>query len=475
MTGQAPDGQDKLTFAPPPRSVGGESSADPFIGIPEDDDELEATATRKYPAVGKGKGGASPSAEPAGAVDLDAKTTEHKVRASANDPVAPIKKTMIQQSVPVVAAEAKDKSTARGKPEKGRGETPGEELDSRDVKFEPATPPSVRTTAVQEQVPGHATSPGRVASPAAVLPQPEPVEPKSRAGLVIGLVVLGAIALGGGAFLWMQRNADSEPRTARSDQREEARDGEDQAGAKPTAAGQPAPPKSEPQAEPAADPEAPEPGAAEPDQPDEPQQPDPEAEPEAEPGTQPEPEAEPEAEPEPEPGPVGDASLTDARSKQDSDPDRAYELAAAVYDRHDSDEVDTEALEVMVYTACLIPDGKLAREAFRKLTGKAGRRRVIDHCADEKIVVWSNEKGYTKGELARMAAKIYEKGDYEKAYDLARDSYKKKANKEAMVVMGKAACKLGNSQKAKLALAGIPQDEKEDVRSVCAESGTSVD
>lgn len=130
-------------------------------------------------------------------------------------------------------------------------------------------------------------------------------------------------------------------------------------------------------------------------------------------------------------------------STVDPDASARYAQAATQY----NDDGSAAALETMVNAACAMDDGVRARSAFRKLTGKDVRSRVMVSCRERSIDLAAPGDGPTPAELLRAAERALEAGDLSKAADLARTSNRSERSQAAILLSARVACAAGKLEK----------------------------
>jgi hypothetical protein len=177
--------------------------------------------------------------------------------------------------------------------------------------------------------------------------------------------------------------------------------------------------------------------------------------------------AAPEPEPVPPPAPVP-AGLEEAASALASgDPGRAYALASTAYD----DEPSANALRLMVLASCKEARGGQARLAYRKLKGGAPRTEARAACQEHGVNLSVDAREDTSSELVTQGQMALARGDAARAHELGRQSQRLERSTAAVLLMGRAGCKLADPEKAKFAWAMLRPNLKESLASECEESG----
>ncbi len=143
---------------------------------------------------------------------------------------------------------------------------------------------------------------------------------------------------------------------------------------------------------------------------------------------------------------------------------------AAEYELSDSQD----ALLTMTVAACSMDEGPKARNAFRKLKGRELRSQAMVACREADVNVTSNVSGYTGGELMAQARYAFDKGKYEAAYDKAHASNKVERSSDALLLKGRAACKLGRDAEAKRLIPHISKKARATLIESCKADGVEL-
>lgn len=180
-------------------------------------------------------------------------------------------------------------------------------------------------------------------------------------------------------------------------------------------------------------------------------------------------------EPADEDGIVAPAAVepTDDDDHANEGDDTAPELQAA-YDRALETYRATrsrEALAEMTTLACEMQDHATAYNAFRKLKGKELRSEAVVRCRNVDIDVRSSVPRSTAQELIARAETALAQGHAERAYKMALGSNRRKRTSEAILLMGRAACALGNSAEARTLTRHLNAEESGQLADECRSAG----
>lgn len=135
-------------------------------------------------------------------------------------------------------------------------------------------------------------------------------------------------------------------------------------------------------------------------------------------------------------------------------------------------ERTNDAVRVMALAACEIPDGVLARDAFRKLDGPIVRKEAYSACKRTGIDLRAKTDGYTAAELLAMARRSAAAGDHEKAYEHAKASNRVGKSADALQLMAESACQKKDADAVAYLMGMLPRDRKRAVETVCTTAGT---
>lgn len=145
----------------------------------------------------------------------------------------------------------------------------------------------------------------------------------------------------------------------------------------------------------------------------------------------------------------------------------AYDDAVRVFEETHSQE----ALARVASSACTMNDHPAAYAAFRKLVGKELRSQVVIRCRDVGIDVTVAAHRRSPEELVAMAEDALGRGETLRAYKMARVSNRRQRSPEAIVMMGRAACALGNPTEARALLRHLQPEERTALTEQCKAAG----
>lgn len=150
--------------------------------------------------------------------------------------------------------------------------------------------------------------------------------------------------------------------------------------------------------------------------------------------------------------------------------DDAHALASRAWES----EHDNAAVRVMALAACEMKDGALARAAFRKLKSPPIRTEVYTLCRARAVDVRANVSGYTPGELLVKARRELDRGEHDRAYELARSSNKLSHSSDALALMATCACHEHDAADARHLVDLLPGARKREVLDACKAAGTDL-
>jgi hypothetical protein len=149
-----------------------------------------------------------------------------------------------------------------------------------------------------------------------------------------------------------------------------------------------------------------------------------------------------------------------------------FALAHGLADRAWHGERTNDAVRVMTLAACQIPDGVLARGAFRKLDGPLARKEAYSACKRNGVDLRAKTDGYTANELLAMARREAAAGNHEKAYEHAKASNRVGKSADALQLMAESACNRKDEDAVAYLMGMLPRDRKTAVEAVCTSAGT---
>lgn len=161
-----------------------------------------------------------------------------------------------------------------------------------------------------------------------------------------------------------------------------------------------------------------------------------------------------------------DAEASDA---EQAEIDARYQRAVQAYAQSHSQE----DLATVAIAACANQDHEAAHGAFRKLVGKDLRSQVVVRCRNVDIDVASSvqRSRATADELVVRAEEALGRGETVRAYKMARASNRRKRTAEAILLMGRASCALGNPTEARSLLRHLSTEERATLVAHCKTTG----
>lgn len=156
-----------------------------------------------------------------------------------------------------------------------------------------------------------------------------------------------------------------------------------------------------------------------------------------------------------------------------SDPERDTREYDAAYARHEQSGA-AEDLLAMTQAACDLDEGPWARDAYRKLKGKALRGQAMSHCQHAGVDLLAKVDGYTAPELRRRAEEALARGDTSEAIRLGRASNKVERNSAAMEIATQAACRSGDAETAAALLRHVSKKARPPLVEQCGKAGVTL-
>lgn len=138
-----------------------------------------------------------------------------------------------------------------------------------------------------------------------------------------------------------------------------------------------------------------------------------------------------------------------------------------------TDTAEPSPVEQIV-AACQERDGVGARRRFRALRGSEPRREALAGCQEYGIDLNADTAGPTAGEYLQMAEAAYAEGAIARAYLLARNSSRQERTTDALMLMGKAACDLGETDKVDHVHGMLMPKDKRKLQRYCVRKGVRV-
>ncbi len=179
----------------------------------------------------------------------------------------------------------------------------------------------------------------------------------------------------------------------------------------------------------------------------------------------PTPEPESESKPEPEPAPAGPP--TDGSPKTVEDLVQAFELATSAYKL----ESTPESQRALILAACDLVRGGPARRAYRTLASEEARTQVRTHCSERGVDLTLRTRDDTAPELLAQGRAAFAAGDTARANVLARKSQRLNRSPDAVLLMGRSSCKLGDAKMARYAASQLRLKVRKTLAAECQANG----